>query len=194
MQRTTPIILGIGLLTMALLAGCAAQDHYYTDGVCVTCINNPITGEPLNYDPDETPQQVATNAQGETVDTKSLGSQSGSIDIDSPVDVDTAYARIKPAMGFRSPDDFEKGNTMSKWKMGDSAWKHQVTPGAYYNLGDYGSQVVGGTRHSILQRVQIQKDGAGSRIHYSWAPAGPVVYDGGAMEAAIKQRLEAALR
>lgn len=200
MQRTTPITLGIGLFAITLLAGCAAQDHLYTDGVCITCVNNPITGEPINYDPDETPQQVprqvATNTQGEVVDAgvKNLGNQKGSIDIDSPVDVDTAYARIKPAMGFRSPDDFEKGNRMSNVQMGDTAWKHQVTPGAYYNLGDYGRQVVAGQQHSILQRVQIQKNGMGSRIHYSWAPAGQASYDGQAMRAAIEQRLEAALR
>lgn len=187
--------MGLGVVVLTSLAGCAGQDHYYSNGVCVTCFNNPITGEPLNYDPSKTPQQVAANAEGKTVDVKSLGGQRGSIDIESTVDVDTAYARIKPAMGFRSPGDFEVGNTMSEWQMGDSAWKHDVTPGAYYNLGDYGRQTVGGTQYSILQRVQIQKDGAGSRIHYSWAPADTrILYDGDAMEAALTQRLEAALR
>lgn len=186
--------MSLGVVAMASLAGCAGQDHYYSNGVCVTCINNPITGEPLNYDPSETPQKVVTNAEGRAVDVDSLGSQRGSIDIVSPVDVDTAYARIKPAFGFRSPNDFEVGNTMSEWQMGDAAWKHDVTPGAYYNLGDYGSQVIGGTAYSILQRVQIQKDGSGSRIHYSWAPAGDTLYDGDAMEAALTERLKAALR
>nr|WP_298411631.1 hypothetical protein [uncultured Halomonas sp.] len=187
--------LGLGALTLMTLAGCAAQDHYYSNGVCVTCINNPVTGEPWNYDPAETPQKVATNAQGETVDARHLGRQSGSIDIDTLVDVDTAYARIKPAMGFRSPDDFERGNTMSDWQMGDAAWKHQTTPGAYYDLGDYGRQTLGGTQYHIVQRIQIQKDGGGSRIHYRWAPADPRVrYDGPAMESALTQRLNAALR
>ncbi|MDF9434667.1 MULTISPECIES: hypothetical protein [Halomonadaceae] len=186
------------LMTAGLLAltGCAAQDHYYSQGVCVTCINNPITGEPVNYDPSETPQRVATNAQGETVDVSNLGSQRGSVDIESPVDVDTAYARIKSAMGFRSPNDFESPeSTTAKMQMGDAAWKHDRTPGAYYNLGDYGRQTVGGTRYSILQRVQIEKSGAGSRIHYSWAPADKrIPYDGAAMEDALTQRLNAALQ
>ena len=180
---------------MVALAGCAAQDHYYSNGVCVTCFNNPGTCEPLNYDPNETPQKVATNAEGEAVDATSLGSQSGSVDIDSRVDVDTAYARIKSAMGFRSPDDFESPeSTTAKMQMGDIAWKHDRTPGAYYNLGDYGRQTVGGTRYSILQRVQIEKSGAGSRIHYSWAPADErTLFDGNAMESALTQRLKAAL-
>ena len=185
---------GVGVAVLVSLGGCSGQDHYYSSGVCVTCFNNPITGEPGNYDPNETPQKVAANAQGEVVDASSLGSQSGSIDIETPVDVDTAYARIKPAMGFRSTDDFEKGNTMSDWRMGDAAWKHQTTPGVFYDLGDYGRATVGGVQYSIVQRVQIQKSGAGSRIHYSWAPANPrTVYDGDAMESALMQRLRAAL-
>lgn len=179
---------------MVALAGCAAQDHYYSNGVCVTCFDNPVTGEPLNYDPSETPEKVATNAEGETVDAKNLGSQSGSVDIDSRVDVDTAYARVKSAMGFRSPGDFEKGNTMSDWQMNDSAWKHQTTPGAYYDLGDYGEQTIGGTQYDLVQRVQIEKDGSGSRIHYSWAPADKrTLYDGNAMESALTRRLKVAV-
>ncbi|WP_417329741.1 hypothetical protein [Halomonas cupida] len=108
------VLIAAGLLA---LTGCAAQDHYYSQGVCVTCINNPLTGEPVNYDPNETPQRVATNAQGETVDVSNLGSQRGSVDIDSPVDVDTAYARIKSSMGFRSPNDFESPESTTA-KMG----------------------------------------------------------------------------
>lgn len=185
-------VLAVGMLA---LAGCASQDHYYSNGVCVTCFDNPITGEPLNYDPSETPQKLATNAEGETVDAKGLGSQSGSVDIESPVDVDTAYARIKSTMGFRSPHDFESpASTTAKMQMGDVAWKHDRTPGAYYDLGDYGRQTIGGERYSILQRVQIEKSGAGSRIHYSWAPADKrTLYDDDAMEAALTQRLKSAL-
>ncbi|MCS2611059.1 hypothetical protein [Halomonas dongshanensis] len=180
---------------VVVLAGCAAQDHYYSNGVCVTCFDNPVTGEPLNYDPSETPQQVATNAEGQTVDAKSLGNQSGSVAIDSYVDVDTAYARIKSAMGFRSANDFESPESITaKMQMGDVAWKHDRTPGAYYNLGDYGRQALGGIQYSILQRVQIEKNGSGSRIHYSWAPADQrTLYDGDAMESLLTQRLNAAL-
>ncbi|MAM55836.1 MAG: hypothetical protein CMN25_00670 [Salinicola sp.] len=187
-------IAGMAVVIGLALSGCAAKDHYYSNGVCVTCINNPITGEPLNYDPNETPQQVATNAQGESVDVNALGPQRGSVDVESSLDVDTAYARIKPAFGFRAEGDFEQGNTMSKWQMGDAAWRHTVTPGSFYDLGDYGTQTLGGTQYSILQRVQIQKNGSGSRIHYSWAPADDrLPYDGNAMESALTQRLNATL-
>ena len=186
----------VGVASFAALTGCAAQDHYYSNGVCVTCFNNPVTGEPLNYDPKQTPQQIASNAQGESVDVQKLGAQSGSVDIDSHVDVDTAYARIKPALGFRSLNDFESLDSLtSKVQMGDAAWKHVQTPGAYYDLGDYGRQSVGSTQYSILQRVQIQKNGAGSRIHYSWEPAGPQIhYDGKSMESALTKRLKSALK
>lgn len=187
--------LGAGVFTLMLLSGCATQDHYYSNGVCVTCMNNPITGEPINYDPNETPQQVASNAQGETVDIQNLGSQSGSMSIDSKLDVDTAYARIKRGMGFRAPGDFEQGNTMSDWQMGDAAWKHQTTPGAYYDLGDYGRATINGSQYQLVQRVQIEKNGTGSRIHYSWAPADTrTLYDGSSMESVLTQRIETALQ
>lgn len=186
----------VGVASLAALAGCAAQDHYYSNGACVTCFNNPFTGEPLNYDPKQTPQQVASNAQGEAVDVQKLGAQTGSVDIDSRVDVDTAYARIRSAMYFRSPSDFDSPDSLSsKMQMGDAAWKHDRTPGAYYDLGDYGRQSIGNTQYSILQRVQIEKNGTGSRIHYSWAPAGSQIhYDGKAMESALTKRLKSALK
>ncbi|OBX34884.1 hypothetical protein A8U91_03947 [Halomonas elongata] len=194
LQWATPLKLGFGLVTMALLSGCAGQGHQYAQGVCITCVNNPLTGEPLNYDPDETPMQVAKNAEGETVGVQELGPQSGKIQIESPVDVDTAYARIKPAFGFRSPDDFNHNDSNADWAMGDEAWQHQATPGAFYNLSDYGDQVVGGVEYSIVQKVQIQKSGNGSRIIYKWFPSGKHPYDGAAMKAALKQRLNDALQ
>ncbi|CBV43923.1 hypothetical protein [Halomonas elongata] len=194
MQRTTPLKFGFGLVAMALLAGCAGQGHQYAQGVCITCVNPPLTGEPLNYDPDETPMQVAQNAEGETVGVQELGPQSGKVQIESPVDVDTAYARIKPAFGFRSPADFNHNDSNADWAMGDEAWQHQATPGAFYNLSDYGDQIVGGVEYGIVQKVQIQKSGAGSRIIYRWFPSGDNVYDGEAMKTAIRERLNAALQ
>lgn len=187
--------LGVGVFALTLLSGCATNDHYYSNGVCVTCMNNPITGEPINYDPNETPQQVTNNSQGEVVGVQDLGSQSGSISIESKLDVDTAYARIKRGMGFRAPGDFEQGNTMSDWQMGDTAWKHQTTPGAYYDLGDYGRATINGNQYQLVQRVQIEKSGSGSRIHYSWAPADTrTFYDGSSMESTLRQRIESALQ
>ncbi|SEN50690.1 hypothetical protein [Halomonas caseinilytica] len=194
MQRTTPFKLGFGLVAMALMAGCAGQGHQYAQGVCITCVNNPLTGEPLNYDPDETPMQVAQNAEGETVGVQELGPQTGSIQIESQVDVDTAYARIKPAFDFKSPADFNQGYKSDQSYMMDDAWQHDATPGAYYNLSDYGEQVVGGVEYDIVQKVQIQKNGSGSRIKYTWFPSDKRPYDGNAMKAAIKQRLNDALQ
>ncbi len=40
---------------VTLAAGCATQDHLYSQGRCLTCINNPVTGEPVNYDPGQQP-------------------------------------------------------------------------------------------------------------------------------------------
>lgn len=50
--------------TIAALAGCASGQHVTsTTGKCLTCVNNPITGKPLNYDPTEHPESTVGASQ-----------------------------------------------------------------------------------------------------------------------------------
>src|SRR5690554_3151758 len=55
MTHRTKFLALVGACLVVTLAGCTTTDHVYSQGRCLTCINNPITGEPVNYDPDENP-------------------------------------------------------------------------------------------------------------------------------------------
>ncbi|WP_146047878.1 hypothetical protein [Zhongshania marina] len=78
------LTLTMTILLFSIASGCAANQHTYTkDGMCLSCVNNPITGAPLNYDPEVDSQynrgQVVTTAQEPT---HSAGSISFQVDYD----------------------------------------------------------------------------------------------------------------
>ena len=182
-------LLAIVVAALAI-AGCTMHDHVYTQGRCLTCINNPVTGEPVNYDPeDEQPmpsEHASKAASAPVVPTTFV--------LNVPIDVDTAYARLRSAFGFRSDADFNNDLRSDRLMQMDEAYHYEATPGAFYRLSDYDKQVVDGVEHSIILRAEIQRDGVGSRIQMGFMPAGSSrTFDPDAMKAAIQQRAEAAL-
>ena len=188
-------LVGAGVIT-ALLAGCTTTDHMYSNGQCLTCINNPLTGEPVNYDPDENPvfeQQAATGADAQQPTSVASGDGRGSFLIESTVGVDTAYARLRSGFAFRSPSDFGTGMSDS-FQMQDVAWHHETNPGSFYRISDYERQTINGTEHRIVLKAQIERNGSGSRIKVNFGPSGRHSYNSEDMQAALEQRFEAVLR
>ncbi|WP_431688894.1 DUF4852 domain-containing protein [Hahella sp. NBU794] len=54
----------IATLVALYLTGCASNGrHMYVDGKCISCWNNPITEEPLNYEPSESSRHEAQTKQ-----------------------------------------------------------------------------------------------------------------------------------
>lgn len=59
------LILAATLAATITLTGCVNGQHLSTtDGHCLTCINNPLTGKPLNYDPNEHENSGIGNNKG----------------------------------------------------------------------------------------------------------------------------------
>lgn len=92
--------------------------------------------------------------------------QSASQTITVPVDVDTAFARVKRAFQFVSADDLgviRSGSRDGSWKaaaIAEGAYAWDAQPGAYYWMGrDYGAPQY---HESIL--VELEKNGAGTRM------------------------------
>jgi hypothetical protein len=54
----------VPLAAATVLSGCVTTQgaHTYVDGRCITCINNPMTGEAVNYDP-QAQQPITANSQ-----------------------------------------------------------------------------------------------------------------------------------
>lgn len=187
-------LIGAGLV-VATLAGCTTTDHVYSQGRCLTCINNPITGEPVNYDPDAIQiLEERDMAVGEAQQVSSVTSNGrGSFRIESGVDIDTAYARLRSGFRFRAPADFS--DSMSDgFQQRDGAYHHEANPGSFYRVSDYERQVINGVEHSIVLRAQIERDGSGSRINVEFSPSGTLTYNADEMQDALEQRFDAVLQ
>ena len=185
----------------AVLSGCAATDHMYVDGVCVTCLNNPLTGEPINYDPNETPQMTAQardrveRREGVMSPERQalLASQSGTFEFTSPFDVDLVYARLRTEFRMRSPASFDGGFNDSLAKR-DVAYHHETTPGTFYNISDYSRHTMNGVEYRIVFRAILMRDGAGTRVKIQYSPSGYNDYDGAEFKRSLQSRVERLLR
>lgn len=182
---------GAGLITLAI-AGCSTSEHIYVEGRCITCVNNPFTGEPINHDPAEQEIRQVVGQDGST-ETVAVSDGKGEFLIESPVDVDTAYARIRSAFTFRSPADFTDGTTDQMQKL-NVAYHHEANPGSFYRLSDYEGAVIEGREHRVVLKAQIERNREGSRVRVSFSSVGPVGYESDAMQQALKQRFETALQ
>ena len=137
--------LGIALAT--ILTGCASTDHIYTtDGKCLTCINNPLTGKPLNHDgsaPGSTMEnrKVASDSNNET-DSTTTGSSSSNPEFTEfkttltvPHDVDRAFLKVKKEYNYHTDQEIkQEWGDMAEMKMGTFAYAYDSTPSVYYHM------------------------------------------------------------
>ncbi|MCC5902690.1 MAG: hypothetical protein JJT87_12300 [Halomonas sp.] len=195
MQRWSRLI-GAGLVAVAV-SGCATTDHVYSGGRCLTCVNNPITGEPINYDPNENTgieeQAVASGQQVQNAPEGVTGNGRGSFRIESGVDVDTAYARLRSGFRFRAPSDF-LDSLSDRMAQRDVAYHHDANPGSFYRLSDYERQMIDGREHMIILKAQLERSGSGSRINVEFMPSGTLTYNVDEMQDALQQRFDTVLR
>lgn len=189
-------LVGAGLVVVAI-SGCATTDHVYSGSHCLTCINNPITGEPINYDPNENPgleeQAVASGQPVQKVPEGVTGNGRGSFRIESEVDVDTAYARLRSGFRFRAPSDF-LDSLSDRMAQRDVAYHHDANPGSFYRLSDYERQMIDGREHLIILKTQLERSGSGSRINVEFVPSGALTYNVDEMQVALQQRFDTVLR
>ena len=99
----------LGLIMMGLLSGCTGGKHVYAqNGACLTCINNPITGKPLNHNgsaPGSTVESRQAAAESDESWAEDLNeprprSNEEKITFSVPLDVDLAFVKIKREYGY----------------------------------------------------------------------------------------------
>ena len=117
------------IISSGFITSCASTqgEHTYVNGKCITCFNNPLTGQPLNYEPASEPESQAKedpkpSINGCSKNDKSyhprdsrwcsnlyLSGASFSEEITYQellsVPVDLAYIRAKRHLKFKDPDD-----------------------------------------------------------------------------------------
>ena len=183
------------------LSGCAATDHMYVDGVCVTCLNNPLTGEPINYDPSENPQM--TDEARDRIERRQgvvsaergalLESQSGTFEMNSPLDVDLVYARMRSEFRMRSPASFDGGFNDSLAQR-DGAYHYETTPGTFYNISDYSRHIMNGQEYRIVIRAILMRTSSGTSVKISYYPVGYNDYNGEEFAQSLRSRVDRILR
>lgn len=131
----------ITIVTGLILSGCASNKHIYTaDGKCITCWNNPVTGEPINHDgsaheqpssEQQDSQVTAASSQTEVKD-KFLEHK---VSFNVPVNVDKAFIRIKKEFGYHSEQEIrQEWGSLASTKMGTFAYAYDATPSVYYHM------------------------------------------------------------
>ena len=121
-----------------LIVGCASNQHVYTEkGGCLTCWNNPITGEPINHDgkanQKTTSQQTSTGSQ---YNRNVVKPQKHQIKFKVPVNVDMAFIKIKREFQYQTEQEIrqEWGKKLARAKMQTFAWAYDATPSVYYHM------------------------------------------------------------
>lgn len=152
-----PIMLGV-------LGGCATHDgQLYVDNRCVTCFNNPITGEAITYDKAE---KEAYQRQNDPTKQQAETQASEIYRWHEKADVDTVRNRILDDLNW----DF--GYLPKKEDIGDDAfelatkglWNADWQPGVFYDISDAMTHTYMTQKYPIFLKIKLYKDGIGTDV------------------------------
>lgn len=138
------INLGLALGLIGVLAGCAGGEHIYTnDGRCLTCINNPLTGKPINHDgsaPGSTIESrnsasIAETAQADEPAKKSSSYIEQTTTFSAPIDVDVAFVKVKKEYRYYTEQEIrQEWGIVADDKLNQFDTAYSASPSAYYHM------------------------------------------------------------
>jgi len=132
----------ITIMLSLLSSGCATNEHTYANGDCITCWNNPLTGEPINHNgKSDLHQEPADKVLGNQLSTRTDKNKNSRypkkyvVSFDAPINVDVAYIKLKQEFSYQSEQEIrqEWGN-MAGAKMQTFAYAYDATPNVYYRM------------------------------------------------------------
>ena len=136
------------------LTGCAGNHLMTSDGECLTCFNNPLTGEGVNHEGSYEPKEKNNaNTQTSTLESGKkcvrteydspfhcdprikMKRTHGQFEMEVPVDVDLAYARIKRQFKYKTKDEVKTESGMAyEYILKTKSYKYAAAPGSYYTM------------------------------------------------------------
>ncbi|MGB0360245.1 MAG: hypothetical protein ACPGEF_02405 [Endozoicomonas sp.] len=132
------------LALVLIVSGCASNQHVYSsDGKCLTCWNNPITGKPINHDGEANQEQTAqesqvtqtTTTETTVVNTTTAKPTEHKIAFTVPVNVDVAFLKIKKEFNYYTEQEIrQEWGSMAEAKMQTFAYAYDATPSVYYHM------------------------------------------------------------
>lgn len=147
--------------TISALSGCSGQ-HLTYGKECMTCVDNPMTGEPINYDPTEYSTAVAgRNSSSNAARSVPHTLQREQIVINFPADVDTTGQNLKRAFGYLTKDEAiaQMGNA-GKTMFAGPGYAYQASPGSFYFMK---TQAYSGDLST-----QVTRDGSGAQAKITY--------------------------
>jgi hypothetical protein len=136
MIKTMVVFIGM------MMAGCANNQHVYSsDGKCITCWNNPVTGKPLNHD-GKTEQTTANeskvdNAQQQktTYQHSELPFKEYKVGFVAPIDVDLAFLTLKKEFNYYTEQEIrQEWGSLANTKIQTFEYAYDATPAVYYHM------------------------------------------------------------
>lgn len=195
----------LAALLIAGLTGCVTTttkgsfDHLYTaSGKCITCINNPITGEPLNHDgegvaplgSDEANNQIEATQQEVKVQ---AAAQEPKYDIHKRTfmvakNVDIAYIRVKREFNFYNLEQVQAEHGDSAWVvMNDPRFEYESLPSVFYKMRDYRTH--NGTGLTIDTEIEKRTESSTQITLRFWLPQGTSDFNKKAIGKDLQQRI-----
>ena len=169
------ILRAITIAFIAALTGCAATDHIYNaQGQCLTCFNNPFTGEAINHDGNNNKHlEIANDSSVEKqpgVETQTQNTQSfdmHQVTFNSGVNVDVAFIALKEEFQFRSAEEVKKEmGTFAEYKLRSSDYEWKVLPQVSYTMGS--EREIMGSTMNIVVTVNKRTDSSSVVIAKYW--------------------------
>ena len=134
--------IAITIMLSLVTSGCATNEHAYADGDCLTCWNNPFTGEPINHNGEsDLRQEPADDALGNQTGTSADNNKGDeypkkfTVSFSVPVNVDVAFIKLKKEFNYYSEQEIrQEWGTMASAKMQTFAYAYNATPSVYYKM------------------------------------------------------------
>jgi hypothetical protein len=132
----------LSLFIALLLSGCASSRHIYVGEKCITCLNNPITGKPLNH---------ATQEKSEY--------QEGSVEFKVNKNVDTVLAHLMSEFCYKTNDEIKLNK-----RLADNGYAFASIPGVYYHMQAPCKHNYNDKTNTLLFETYIEKEGSESAM------------------------------
>jgi hypothetical protein len=132
------VIVFIGLM----MAGCANNQHVYSsDGKCISCWNNPITGKPLNHD-GKTEQASVSESKVDNTQTQKTSDPHSELPFTeykvgfvAPINVDLAFLTLKKEFNYYTEQEIrQKWGSLANTKIQTFEYAYDATPAVYYHM------------------------------------------------------------
>jgi hypothetical protein len=163
------------LALILALSGCATTDHIYNaEGQCLTCFNNPFTGEAMNHDGSNNKHMEVAKPLSEDIPPRTEEPTSTShpydmkqVTFNSGVNVDVAFIALKEEFQFRSAEEVKKEmGSFADYKLRSSDYEWKVLPSVSYTMGS--ERKILGSHMNVLVTVNKRTDTSSIVIAKYW--------------------------